>query len=88
MAAYLEALKPGAEHGVARAAYLAGYYPVLRFGKRVIWRGEDCYKKKNFGADAKQMATDEAATVLACDAGSLMAEQLQRAVDTGEPIDG
>lgn len=81
------ALKPGAAHNGAGHHSVSAYYPVLRMGKRIMWAGASKYRKADFGADAKQMAADEAETVLHCDRGSLMAEQLQRAVETGEPIE-
>jgi hypothetical protein len=88
MTPFIDALKPVGVANGARARSKAGFYPALTLGDIVIWQGSGIYRTNNWGADARQMAADDAATVLACHPGSLMAEQLQRAVDTGEPIAG
>ena len=86
MTSFVDALKPiGVANGES-ARSKAGFYPALAMGDVVIWRGTDIYLTNNWGEDARHMAADDAATVLACHPGSLKAEQLQRAVDTGQPI--
>jgi len=88
MTIFSSALKPIGLASVSRARSKAGFFPALALGDVVIWRGDNIYRTIDFGEDARAMAADDAATVLACHPGSLMAEQLQRAVDTGEPIAG
>lgn len=83
---FRDTLKPSAKHSGSPARHVSGYYPVLLMGKLVVWYGDKSYLKRDLGDDARRMAMDEAEAVLRCDGGSLMAEQLQRAVETGEQV--
>jgi hypothetical protein len=92
MPTFRNALKPGSQrYDEPDTYYLRPVLrPVLRLGRKIVRRGDEAYAydaETMKYSELEAMVRDEAERMLRCDCGSLMAEQLQRAVDTGEPIE-